>query len=363
MSPPAVAHYLATFLPVTENWIHDQLRYATVKSIVLTRNIRYPSRFPWSPLYATSGSWRQEIGRAIHGFYPLHAEACREHGARLLHAHFGNRALFARRLALHLGIPLVGSFYGRDLAVPSGDVYRKLFADGVRFLAEGPAARERLIELGCPAEKIRIHRLGVNPDEIEFGVRARKAGEPLRVMMAGRFTEKKGFIHGIRAFIEAVRFAPMTLTVIGGAGRNRDEERIARSLRAAARKEESRIVFREVMAREQLLALARHHDIVLQPSVIAADGDREGGHPVILTLLAASGMPAIASRHCDIPEVVEDGVTGWICGERDEPALTAALIEAATSSLEAKSRAARELVLRKYDIRRATLDSAYEGLL
>jgi colanic acid/amylovoran biosynthesis glycosyltransferase len=348
-----VAHYVATFLSLTEGWIYDQLRYSQpIQAIVLAKHLVNEREFPWPSVYATRRSPRQEAGRLVRGFYPLHANACRRHGARLLHAHFGNRAVFARRLAEHLRIPLVASFYGRDLATRS-EGYCELFRDGARFLAEGPAARDRLIELGCPADKIRIHRLGVNPDEIEFTPRSRQPDEPLRILMAGRFVEKKGFLYGVRAVARALQHVPMILTIVG------DGEQKRELIDAAG----ENVTFRGFVSQQDLLEIARTHHVLMQPSVIAADGDREGGHPVVLTLLAAAGMPAIATRHCDIPEVVIDGRTGWLCEERDEAGLAAAILGAAEADLEPMSHAARALIAERYDIRKQTLAVAYDGIL
>src|SRR5690606_24335579 len=108
------------------------------------------------------------LGRAD-GFVEF---AARLWPAMLLHAHFGTRAwqnlVFQRRLK----IPLVTSFYGYDAwMVPERELvwrerYRELFSAGALFLVEGPAMRERLCALGCPEEKIRVHRLGVDLDAL-----------------------------------------------------------------------------------------------------------------------------------------------------------------------------------------------------
>jgi colanic acid/amylovoran biosynthesis glycosyltransferase len=41
--------------------------------------------------------------------------------------------------------------------------------------------------------------------------------------------------------------------------------------------------------------------------------------------MAASGMAIVATRHCDIPRVVRDGVTGLLAEERDVDGLVAHL--------------------------------------
>ena len=60
----------------------------------------------------------------------------------------------------------------------------------------------------------------------------------------------------------------------------------------------------------------------LQASVTAADGDGEGGAPVVLLDAQAAGMPVVATHHADIPEYVVDGHSGLLAPERDVEALS-----------------------------------------
>ena len=71
------------------------------------------------------------------------------------------------------------------------------------------------------------------------------------------------------------------------------------------------------------------------------------GAPVTICELAATGMPVVATRHCDIPHVVEDGTGALLADERDvtglvthlrrlvaEPHLWGRLTRAARSRIE-----------------------------
>lgn len=60
--------------------------------------------------------------------------------------------------------------------------------------------------------------------------------------------------------------------------------------------------------------------MLVAPSVTATDGDEEG-IPNALKEAMASGLPVVATRHGGIPELVEDGRTGWLVGEHDVEAL------------------------------------------
>jgi colanic acid/amylovoran biosynthesis glycosyltransferase len=57
-------------------------------------------------------------------------------------------------------------------------------------------------------------------------------------------------------------------------------------------------------------------------SITASDGDSEGGAPVILSEMAATGIPIISTRHCDIPFVLDHGNNGLLADEGDVDGLT-----------------------------------------
>src|SRR5699024_3819499 len=67
------------------------------------------------------------------------------------------------------------------------------------------------------------------------------------------------------------------------------------------------------------------HDVFLAPSITAPNGDDEGGLPVTLIEAAATGMHLTGSSHCDIPEVIKEGKTGFLAAEKVADRLTEAL--------------------------------------
>jgi colanic acid/amylovoran biosynthesis glycosyltransferase len=69
--------------------------------------------------------------------------------------------------------------------------------------------------------------------------------------------------------------------------------------------------------------MAAAHIFVL-PCVTAADGDQEGV-PVVLMEAQAAGVPVISTWHAGVPEVVRDGMSGYLVPERDIDALVLAL--------------------------------------
>lgn len=76
--------------------------------------------------------------------------------------------------------------------------------------------RQSLVALGCPEEKVRIIHIGIDAQKYEFKPRVLTEGAKIRVLMAGRFVEKKGFEYGIRAFAKAAKeFDNLQLRIVG----------------------------------------------------------------------------------------------------------------------------------------------------
>jgi colanic acid/amylovoran biosynthesis glycosyltransferase len=103
-------------------------------------------------------------------------------------------------------------------------------------------------------------------------------------------------------------------------------------------------------------------DVLVAASVTAADGDEEG-IPNVLKEAMAVGLPVVGTRHAGIPELIEDGVSGFLVPERDEAALADALQRLAWAPTEwaAMGRAGRAKIEQDYDINR--LNDRLAGLL
>ena len=71
---------------------------------------------------------------------------------------------------------------------------------------------------------------------------------------------------------------------------------------------------------EQIVELVASADIFLAPCVTAKNGDQEG-IPMVIMEAMALGLPVISTEHTGIPELVEDGKTGYLVSERDVDAL------------------------------------------
>ena len=333
-----IFHSIPRWLPKTENWIWSLLssvpsEFENHVFCEVTENLEEFSlpnihsfreaprwRFLWD-----LGLRRLKVRRHL-GFLTT---LTRKHNASVLHSHFGNHGWTNLGSAKRSGIKHLVTFYGFDVNyLPQMDPawsqrYQELFAQCDRVLCEGPHMAGCLVGLGCPESKVRVQHLGVRVDEIEFRPRVFLSGQPLRVLIAASFQEKKGIPYALEALGRLRQELPLQVTIIGDANNEtRSQLEKKRILAAVARCGlQTWVNLLGYQPHQELLAEAYRHHIFLSPSVTASDGDTEGGAPVTIIEMAATGMPIVSTAHCDIPEVIQHGITGLLAPERDVDAL------------------------------------------
>ncbi|MEB3222815.1 MAG: glycosyltransferase [Candidatus Sericytochromatia bacterium] len=373
---PAVLHAVRAYLPVTENWIHEQLRQLQGYSPVVVCDVpERPEAFPVAALHVLepAPAWRTWVNR-LHrrlwhanwpGTYEAVLQACRP---ALVHAHFGDRGVLMLATAMRHGLPLVTTFYGYDVSkLPREPKWRprlaRLFASGDRFLVEGPHMRDALVTLGCPPEKVFVHHLGLDPTRYPYRVRRPGPG-PVRLLVAGSFREKKGLAYALEAFgrVAARRPGQVALTVIGDGPLR---EALVGIPRAHGVEPWVRWLGYQPHAVFLAEALAAH--VLLAPSVVASDGDTEGGAPVTLLEAQATGLPVLATWHADVPEVTRPGASAWLVPERSVEALEERLewLLANPGAWAEMGRAGRAHVEAAFDSRRLgrALETHYDEVL
>jgi len=266
-------------------------------------------------------------------------------------AHFGPTGVLAAHLR-SLGLlegPLYTVFHGYDLSqhkVLERHLrdYRRLFATGEEMLPISALWSRKLMALGCAPEKIHVHRMGVDLDSFRFSPpqdRVPAPTRPLRVLSVARLVEKKGIAYLCDAVAQlAWRRVPVELEVIGDGPLQADLERFV-----ASKSLEGCIHIRGRRDKAYVQAALARADVFALPSVTAEDGDQEG-IPVSLMEAMASGVPCLSTVHSGIPELIEDGRSGWLVPERDVDALADRLagIQRGDYDLPAIARRARHTV-------------------
>ena len=331
-SKAVVAHSVGRWLPLTMTWFYNQLKYMEdVESIVLANRVQNREHFPWEWVYALRGRfpWLVYLSLRKLGLvhYPsIFDKAIRTHRPSILHSHFGNRGWYDRAIVRNYGLKHVVTFYGHDVnRLPTVDPswhgrYEQLFAAADLFLCEGPYMAQTLVEMGCPSGKVKIQRLGVELGRIPYLPRHIDADGLTRILIAGTFREKKGIPYALEAIGQIrSRYPNLRVTVFGDStGHPREEKEKKRIQEVAHRYNLDPVTtWLGFQPHEVLMTHAYRHHIFLSPSVTSSDGDTEGGAPVTIIEMSASGMPVVSTRHCDIPQVIEHGVSGFLAAERD----------------------------------------------
>lgn len=332
-----VLQRVATWLPRTETWIASQIHHlpGDIESLVSCYEASNLSEFPADIAYCLAkhrvSRLLRKTGKHI-GYrwgYQGEMRAARSRSIRLVHSHFGHVGWDSLPIVDRLGCAHVVTFYGLDVNyIPRVNPawrsrYLELFEEASLVLCEGPHMASCVIALGANPETVKVHRLGVDLSRLPFAPRTWNPGLPLKVLVAASFREKKGIPYAIEALKTVAETRPVELTIVGDAGpdeRSRAEKaRIEHQLSTIPAG--LKVTRKGFVSHGELVGLARHHHLFLSPSVTAADGDTEGGAPVALIEMAATGMPIVSTRHCDIPGTVIDGRTTLLASERSVSSL------------------------------------------
>jgi colanic acid/amylovoran biosynthesis glycosyltransferase len=278
----------------------------------------------------------------------------------VIHAQFGTvavEALHLRRAGIIRG-RLLTSFRGYDISSTlhrHGPChYADLFREGDWFLTNCRFFRDRLLDLGCPGERLSILPSGLDLARFPLVERAAwDGGRPIELLFVGRLVAKKGVEDAIRA-VAGARMAgiPLRLTIVGDGPLRRELGDLAAGIGLG-----ENVVFTGAATGAEIRARLAVADLFIAPSRTAPDGDQDAPTNVLKEAMA-SGLPVIATRHGGIPELVEDGVSGHLAGEGEPAALAAILCRLAgrPEAWAAMGQAGRARVAAEYDLERLNGD-------
>lgn len=222
-------------------------------------------------------------------------------------------------------LPILCTSHGGDLFALKGKLVRNLKRfvlsriDGLTVVSR--AMREETLRLGSRNIMTDVIPMGVDLKKVFVpppNTTVRRSGQ---LLFVGRLVEKKGLIYLIRAMPTILRVHPEVRLLIAGSGPEEKalmEETGRLNLRA-------NVSFLGAIENSRLPELYQSSEIVVFPSITAADGDQEGFGLVQVEALGcrcgvvATDLPAIR-------DIILDGKTGLIVPQQDEAALAAKII-------------------------------------
>jgi colanic acid/amylovoran biosynthesis glycosyltransferase len=335
-----VAHAWADYVPETYIEPHSHLRSRSdFESLNLVSRLWDNGKVPdphtvylerkSSDGLVKPGDVARIINRLTHGGrWNRFRDHCRNsikgRGVQLLHSHFGTTGCELYPIAAAAGIPHVVTFYGYDgsaaLKQPETVAkYKAMFRSAQRFIVLCDEVEDRLVRLGCPAEKISVWNM---PAGIEkFPLVARRSSPVFRIVMAARFAEAKGHLYLLEALgILAREGLSIHATLIGYGNLLADIRDRISSLGIEANvtvldtglRGDFSTQFREVLA---------HCDAYALPSITDRHGTDESGPALTMVCAQASGLPGVVTPFPGASLSFQDGETGFFCREKDPASL------------------------------------------
>jgi glycosyltransferase involved in cell wall biosynthesis len=316
----------------------DRAHFTSIVSWDVVRaNARWLTRDPgryartwWEMLSGTLGSLKFFFGALA--YFPkcvAFAEHIEALGVDHVHAHFASHPALAALIVHRLtGVPYSFTAHGSDLHVDRRMLGAKVAS--AAFVVAISRYNLEVIVQECGEqvrEKVVVIHCGTDPSVFEerSDAGARRldgtgGSRSLRVACVASLEEVKGH----RFLIEACRLladrgVDIRVDLAGGGSLRRDIERQIEELELG-----DRVIVHGTVARPDVERLLAAADVAVLASHPTRSGRREG-IPVALMEAMMSGLPVVASALSGIPELVEDGQTGFLVPSGDSQALAEGL--------------------------------------
>lgn len=240
--------------------------------------------------------------------------------SKFIHAHFGPSAIEIFPLAKKLNKKLLISFHGFDASMllrspvyienlrkilPESYVIvpSKYMLDKITIIVTKPL-KSFIIYYGIPINYFQIsdrnHFFNKNNDM------------KIKLLQVSNFVEKKGHKYTVEAFKRVLKEFPKAELVLAGDGELKsDIEMLVNDLGIS-----DKVVFKGKVNQEEVRELMYESDIFLHHSITAESGDQEGIPNVIMEAMA-TGLPVVSTYHAGIPELINDGINGYLVPEKD----------------------------------------------
>ena len=309
---------------------------------------------PWLRTVGAALRLGRRSGRGVLRHLAYLAEACvlvrrlRGRGVRHLHAHFGTNSAAVAMLACLLGGPPYSfTVHGpEEFDAPESISLREKVARSAGAVVVSDFGRGQLLRWAAPEDwaKVRVVRCGLDGAFLSAG--PRELPEAPRLVCVGRLAGQKGQLLLLEALaLVAADGIDFEMTLAGDGPLRPALEESARRLGLGERVRITGWLGGEAVRRELLGAR-----LMVLPSFAE-------GLPVVLMEALALGRPVVTTYVAGIPELVENGVNGWLVPAGSATALAAALAEALrapTETLTRMGRAGAARVAALHDVSRET---------
>jgi colanic acid/amylovoran biosynthesis glycosyltransferase len=288
----------------------------------LVEGVRHIAAAPRVARYLAGLSARSPRERAKHVALAATAlelvAVCRELGLDHVHIHSAADAAHLGALAFEwAGIPYSLTLHG-DLEVYGQDHARKMKNAAFVSAVTRPLREQIVQQAGVPTERTPVIWMGVDVDRFQPGPPL--SGTPLRLVTIARLNRQKGHTFALQA-IQKCRSQGIAIEyTIAGAGDFSDqilEEVQARGLGDVVK-------MPGTLSEDEVLDLLRSSHAFVLPSIGLGEAA-----PVSVMEAMASGCVVVCSRIGGTPDMIRDGVDGYLVVQQDTDGLADAFLRIA----------------------------------
>jgi glycosyltransferase involved in cell wall biosynthesis len=188
--------------------------------------------------------------------------------------------------------------------------------------------RRKLVEVFNPI------RLPASPSPLAFA-------DPTRITFVGWMEPPKGIFETLEVFRRIHQEFPRTVLTLAGSGSALEEFRA----RVRALGLEHSVELLGWRSRNEVFDLLRRSDLFLFPSHVE-------GLPNAVVEAMAAGLPCVVTPVGSVPDIIQDGVTGYLAGIGDVDRMTACLRALLRDPASARrmGAAARDWVVDRFDV-------------
>jgi colanic acid/amylovoran biosynthesis glycosyltransferase len=349
---PHVISLCGTFLKPEMQSIHRQVTgLKRVRTTVYTQSHENAAMFPFEPVIKLTKLARpRPRGNFVLRFifkhvldvwpppFPITKEAPVHHPydlvkilqrdqPQLVHVYYGHKAVHFHDMLRAWGGPFVVSFHGVDVSKfldePGyADALKQVFADAKLVMARSQSLLDRLVELGCPRQKLRMNRTPIPLQHLSATVRRPPDDGQWRLVQACRLIQKKGILTTLKALAIVKQQYPLVRYVLCGEGPLKTK--IGDALKKHGL--EDNVELLGWLEQAQLLEQYRIAHMFLHPSEKTREDDQEGVPNSMLEAMA-TGLPVVATLHGGIPEAVTHGHDGFLVPEKSPEQLAEAILK------------------------------------
>jgi len=196
------------------------------------------------------------------------------------------------------------------------DLYKELFIGADLFLPVCEYFKKKLIALGCHPDKVVVHHSAINCSQFFFKERKKPKDGVINFVSVCRLIRKKGINYALEAFAQvAKKYKRIHFTVVGDGPERSRLESLIKKLQLA-----DKVTLCGWKTQQEVITILDNSQVFLLPSLTSARGNEEGIANALKEAMAM-GLISIATYHAGTPELVEDGVSGFLVPESNSELL------------------------------------------